>query len=142
VLGDLAKGILAVSMARYFAKDDSLICLAALAVTAGHIWPVQLLFRGGKGMATSMGALVVYDYHLTAVFLMLFAVGLACVRKTVLPALFAFTCLPLACMYLDHNGARVVGISLLAFIVVASHWKNLFQEVLHLGRKAEQPAKE
>lgn len=142
VLGDVGKGVLAISMARYFGKDELLICLAALAVTAGHIWPVQLHFRGGKGVATSLGALVVYDYHLTAVFLMLFAVGFACLRRTVLPALFAFTCLPFACMYLDHNPNKTFGISLLAFIVVASHWKNLYQEVLNLGRKPAPNAKD
>ena len=38
--------------------------LAMLAVTTGHIWPVQLRFRGGKGVATSLGALLIYDWRL------------------------------------------------------------------------------
>src|SRR5512135_2701540 len=64
VLGDFGKGALAVWAARHFTTDDRLVALAMLAVVAGHVWPVQLCFRGGKGMATALGALLVYDWQL------------------------------------------------------------------------------
>ena len=51
VLGDFGKGALAVWAARHFTMDDRLVLLAMLAVVAGHVWPMQLRFRGGKGMA-------------------------------------------------------------------------------------------
>ena len=104
------------------------IAVAALAVVAGHIWPVQLLFRGGKGMATSLGALLIFDYHFAGVFLLIFTAGFGLLRKTVLPGLFAFACLPLVCLYLDPNPARTFGISMLALFVVFAHRKNLFDE--------------
>jgi glycerol-3-phosphate acyltransferase PlsY len=64
VLGDLSKGVLAVWAAHRFTGDNLLAALALLCVVTGHIWPVQLRFHGGKGVATSLGALLVYDYHL------------------------------------------------------------------------------
>src|SRR5205823_2574598 len=70
LLGDLAKGAFVVWAARYLAKDDRLVLLAMLAVVAGHVWPVQLRFRGGKGMATTLGALLIYDHHLAIAFAM------------------------------------------------------------------------
>ena len=114
VLGDAGKGIFAVWAASHFTLDDRLVAGAMLAVTAGHIWPVQLRFRGGKGMATSLGALLAYDLHLTAAFVLLFIGSFAIVRKTVLPGLFAFACLPLVSVYLGHEPAKALAISVLA----------------------------
>ena len=57
-------------------------------------------------MATSLGALLVYDYELALVFALLFAVAFAALRKTVLPGLFALACLPLMSWYLAHRPRR------------------------------------
>src|ERR1035437_1663501 len=83
VLGDFGKGALAVWAARQFTTDDRLVTLALPAVVAGHLWPVQLRFRGGKGMAAALGALLIYDYRLTVPFALLFAGAFAVLRKTV-----------------------------------------------------------
>jgi len=129
VLVDFAKGALAVWAARCFTTDDRLVVLAVPAVVAGHVWPVQLQFRGGKGMAASLGALVVYDYQLTLAFVLLFGAGFAALRKPVMPGLFAMACLPLAAKYLGHSPTAVVGISVLAGLVVLAHRSNLAAEL-------------
>src|SRR5882672_2223099 len=85
LLGDFAKGALAVWAAQHFTPDSRLVALALMAVVAGHVWPVQLRFHGGKGIATSLGALLVYDYHLALAFIILFVCAYAVLRKTVLP---------------------------------------------------------
>jgi glycerol-3-phosphate acyltransferase PlsY len=131
LLGDSAKGALAVWAAWRFTNDHHQAALAMLAVVAGHLWPAQLWFRGGKGAATSLGALLVFDYHLAAAFLLLFAVALVVLRKWVLPALVAFGALPLASLYLDHEPASVVMTSLLAGLVLIAHRKNLLEELWH-----------
>jgi len=130
VLGDFGKGALAVWAARHFTTDDRLVMLAMLAVVAGHVWPVQLHFRGGKGMATSLGALLIYDYRLAVAVALLFAAAFAALRKTVLPGLFAVACLPLMTLYLA-SPAEAVGTSVLAGLVLAAHRKNLVAEISH-----------
>ncbi|MEY2430019.1 MAG: acyl phosphate:glycerol-3-phosphate acyltransferase [Verrucomicrobiota bacterium] len=132
VLCDIGKGGFVVWAARHFTTDDRVVVLAMLAVVVGHIWPVQLWFRGGKGMATSLGALLIYDYHLTAGFLVLFACAWGLLRKTVLPGLFAFACLPLVSMYLEQDHSRIAGVSALAGLVLITHRKNLMEEVWQL----------
>lgn len=67
---DILKGVLAVTFARLIVGDGFLVvgnfafgalvaqCLAAMAAIAGHVWPVFVKFRGGRGVATFLGGLV------------------------------------------------------------------------------------
>ena len=59
---DFAKGMLAVWLADYFRVNPTATVLTMLTVTTGHVWPAQLWFRGGKGVATSLGALLMFGY--------------------------------------------------------------------------------
>ena len=132
LLFDFGKGALAVAGVRQFTSDDRLVVLAMMAVVIGHIWPVQLRFRGGKGMATMLGGLLIYDLRLffasAVAFLCLFVVT----RKTVLPGLFALACAPLASLLLDHDTAKAIQLSVLAGLVLVAHRKNLSEEILQL----------
>jgi acyl phosphate:glycerol-3-phosphate acyltransferase len=76
---DALKGSAAVLIARAAAGDEWVITAAAIAVIAGHIFPVWLGFRGGKGVATGVG-----------VFLILAPVALLC-AGVIFVAIVAFT---------------------------------------------------
>ncbi|WP_249153574.1 glycerol-3-phosphate 1-O-acyltransferase PlsY [Janthinobacterium lividum] len=62
LLGDGAKGWLAVFLADHFATalgvGDTAVALVAIAVFLGHLWPVFFRFVGGKGVATALGVLL------------------------------------------------------------------------------------
>ena len=129
VLADFAKGALATWGARHFTTDSLLVALAMLGVVAGHIWPVQLRFRGGKGMATALGALLIYDWQSAVTFVILFGGGLAVFRKTVIPGLFALVCLPFTGLVLGRGPAEVISSAMLAGLVLLAHRKNLATEI-------------
>jgi acyl phosphate:glycerol-3-phosphate acyltransferase len=64
---DILKGIIAVLVASALFSNNWIgisrelyLCLAAIAVVSGHNWTIFLGFRGGKGMATSLGALIAF----------------------------------------------------------------------------------
>lgn len=52
---DATKGLIAVLAARWWAPEVAALC--AVAATLGHVYPVQLQWHGGKGVATAIGAL-------------------------------------------------------------------------------------
>jgi glycerol-3-phosphate acyltransferase PlsY len=107
MVGDVVKGMLAVAAVQYLTRDQRLVGLAMVSVVAGHIWPVQLRFHGGKGIATSLGGLVVYDFRLALAVALSFAVLCPLVRRTMLAGLLAFACLPFVSVYLGRGSRRV-----------------------------------
>jgi glycerol-3-phosphate acyltransferase PlsY len=62
LLGDSGKGWVAVVLAQHFAPvwglDNKVIAVVALLVFLGHIWPVFLRFKGGRGVATALGVVL------------------------------------------------------------------------------------
>jgi glycerol-3-phosphate acyltransferase PlsY len=132
---DFGKGVLAVWTARHFTTDDRLLAWVMLSVVAGHIWPVQLCFHGGKGMATSVGALLVYDARLALTFAVASLCLMAGFRRTILPALFTLASLPLAGLFLGDNVRKILAVAVLAGLVIIAHRRNLMEEYSHLAAR-------
>ncbi|MGO8838377.1 MAG: glycerol-3-phosphate acyltransferase [Limisphaerales bacterium] len=137
LLGDFAKGSLAVWGAQEWTNNPHLVALAMLAVVAGHIWPAQLRFRGGKGATTSLGALLVFDYRLALTFAALFLGGFILMRRSVLPGMFAFVCLPLAGLWFDHDGLTATLVAVMAAMILFAHRKNFGEETTVLSARHE-----
>jgi len=133
--GDLAKGGVAVWLAYALTGSDRVALLALLAVVAGHVWPAQLGFRGGKGVATSLAGLLVYDCEVTLVFLVLFGLVYAWTRRSVAASLVAFASLPAASFCLREDRAHIWGISVLAGLVLLAHHRNMTQGIHELAER-------
>ena len=87
LLADIAKGILAIMIAYLvgkFAKANPaiLVQIAAIGVVVGHTFPVFFGFRGGKGIATSLGILLLLNWEIGLVCL-IFAVSLMVITRMV-----------------------------------------------------------
>jgi len=137
VLCDFSKGLLAVWLAEYFRVNPTGVVLTMLAVAIGHVWPAQLWFHGGKGVATSLGAVLMFDYLIAGVFSGLFLLLWVTLRNFVLAGLLAFAITPLALFLLDFPLNSVFGLSALALLILVAHRKNIPDEIdkLVTGRK-------
>lgn len=125
LLGDTAKGALATWAA--FALDLASwgVLLAMVAVVAGHIWPVQLGFRGGKGLAPVLGAMLVFDYQLVAILGLVAIIALVLARQLTLAVLVAVALAPGVALLTGEPPASALGIAALALIILFAHRANI-----------------
>lgn len=128
LLGDSAKGAMAVWATDRLIEGDWFKVLALLSVVSGHIWPIQLGFRGGKGIATAFGALLVFDLSVVVVMAGLCLGACVLIRRTVISGLLAFACAPLASLCLAQPTSKFVGLCALSALVLLAHRKNLVEE--------------
>ncbi len=92
---DMAKGAAAVLLAKWIAPELAWIHVAAaLAAVAGHTWPVFLQFKGGKGVAATIGSVAALSFFPT-LFAGLAAIAIiALTRYVSLGSLLLTACLP------------------------------------------------
>jgi glycerol-3-phosphate acyltransferase PlsY len=113
LLGDLGKGALAVLGARAIlgpsAGDWALA--AGAAVVVGHIFPVFLKFKGGKGVATALGVFLAIDPAIGAGLVLIWTVSAAVWRISSLAALIAFGALPVI-VWVTHPRAPMMALAL------------------------------
>ena len=126
LLGDVAKGYLAVVLAaRLTGGDPAAVAAAAVAAVAGNCWSVFLGFRGGKGVATGLGALLRLAPWPTLAALPVFLVIVASFRYVSLASLLATVCVPLGAAVLGYPRASVVAAAAVAAIIIGRHHANI-----------------
>ncbi len=96
LIGDMGKGALAVLIARHLlgAAGSDWELAAGGAAILGHIFPVFLRFKGGKGVATALGVLMAVDWTVGGSVLIVWLMSAALWRISSLAALLAFGSLP------------------------------------------------
>ena len=82
LLGDLAKGVVPVLLARLVSDEPYVHAVAGLAAAVGHDWPLFAGFQGGRGVATSFGAALAMN-PIAAGALVPFGIGLVAVTRIV-----------------------------------------------------------
>lgn len=118
---DIGKGALAVWLAdRLLNGDVTAMSLAALAVMAGHAYPIFLKFKGGKDVASFVGAFLYLTPLPLATVLLVFVVTVAVTRYISLGSVLAAGFFPIAVFLIEHPAAIVVLAAAIAgaFIVV------------------------
>lgn len=121
LLADVLKGAAAVLPPVLFDAPEWAIFLSAVAVLAGHNWPVFLSFRGGKGAATVLGISFAMLPIMTAVATVPAAVVIVMSRNVVLGGAVGFVLLNALTIGTRQPGNLIALCLLLSAIIVATH---------------------
>jgi acyl phosphate:glycerol-3-phosphate acyltransferase len=133
--GDTVKGAVAVGAGVYFGLAPWLLVAVTLAVVAGHIFPVQLGFRGGKGLATALGALLVFDWRLPLLLLALVGLAWLLSRQMTLSLVGGVLIGPVLAVWLGHAPAVAAWLALLAALLLYAHRPNIEAAVRRLRER-------
>ena len=126
LLLDIVKGILAVEIAKLLMPGNPVVMyLAGFAVVCGHNWPVFFGFRGGKGIATTIGVFVVL-LTLPALIAGVIAIVLVATTRYVSLGALTFTILtPIFIAVIPHHTSSLIFASAVAVMSIYRHRENI-----------------
>ena len=125
LIGDAAKGAVAVIIAQQIGLSVTQIGLVALAVFIGHLYPIFLKFKGGKGVATAAGVLLAFDpfLGLAVAGTWLFVAYVS--RYSSLAAVLAAAAAPIYQILMHGGDGRTLVVGIIAMALIGKHWENI-----------------
>jgi glycerol-3-phosphate acyltransferase PlsY len=125
LLLDAAKGCVAVLIAKAFGGDDWVIDVAAIAALVGHIFPVWLGFRGGKGVATGVGIFLVLAPIALLCAGVVFVAIVVLTRYVSLGSITAAILIPVLVWLLSDSQSLLIAAVVGAALIVFAHRGNI-----------------
>lgn len=129
LLGDFLKAVVAMGIAIIVAKitkaDDEVLLkqFAGIFVVLGHILPIFYGFKGGKGVATSLGVILCINHQIGLICLVFALIIMAVTRIVSLGSVLAAVLFPVLIAFLDSK--YILSAIALALIVIIKHRKNI-----------------
>jgi glycerol-3-phosphate acyltransferase PlsY len=123
LIGDMLKGTIAVILAGYFGGPDAAM-LAALGAFLGHLFPVWLKFRGGKGVAVYIGVLLGLLWPAALLFCLIWLAVAVITRYSSLSALIASLVTPILLWWFGHLALAAL-FTVLTLLVFYAHRENI-----------------
>jgi glycerol-3-phosphate acyltransferase PlsY len=125
LLGDAMKGWAAVLAVRLLGLGVEMVALVGFAAFLGHLFPVWLRFRGGKGVATAAGVLIAFDWRVGLATIAVWLAVVAATRYSSVGALAAALAAPVAAWYLLGMGPLFGAVVAMSILLVARHHTNI-----------------
>lgn len=125
LLGDLLKGLIPVFVAIKLEYPSYVVCAAGLAAIIGHMYPVFLGFKGGKGVATTLGVLFGISWPLAIGWIFVWLIVAKISAFSSLAALVATILLPITSWLLNYPQEIVLLTIAISLLVVWRHRGNI-----------------
>ncbi len=125
LLLDIAKGAAPVLLALGAGAGPAVASATALAAVLGHVFPIYLRFRGGKGVATALGALAALALWPTVVAVGVILLLISWTRYVSLGSIVGVTLAPVLIVLWDADAWRTAAAAAIGLVVIARHSENL-----------------
>ena len=128
LLLDALKGFLAVFIAQRIAPGNlDLAVAAAVAAILGHVFPIWLRFRGGKGVATALGVFLALTPISALIVLAIFALVFAITRYVSLASIIAAAAFPFIALHFITERSPIVvgGLIFIPLLIIVKHHQNI-----------------
>lgn len=125
LLGDAAKGLIPVLIARYLDAPADIIAAVGLGAFLGHLYPVFFGFKGGKGVATALGVLTGFSGWLGLAVLATWVLMAFLFRYSSLAALTAASLAPVYVWFLLHAPVLAGAALAMALLLISRHRGNI-----------------
>jgi len=125
LIGDMFKGVLPVLIAIYLGVDYNVLALVAFAAFIGHLYPVFLKFKGGKGVATALGVYLALDWKIGLSVIGIWLLMTAIFRTSSLSALVASFCAPFLIWQISSSQPLIMMSIVLTLMLFWRHRSNI-----------------
>jgi glycerol-3-phosphate acyltransferase PlsY len=125
LLLDVGKGFLPVFLASKYMGGALAPALVGLAAVSGHMWPVYLKFKGGKGVATGLGAFLAFYPPAVGVALLVWLLMVALFRYVSLGSMAAAAAVPLALAFFRQPTEIILLAAVMAGLIIYKHKDNI-----------------
>ena len=123
--GDMLKGVIAVLIARWLSTDPVVIGATMVTAFLGHLYPVFFGFKGGKGVATALGAFLGANFWLGLAVVVTWLLMAFITRYSSLSALVATAAAPFYTWYFINDVPHVIAVIVIAVILFWRHRSNI-----------------
>jgi len=134
--GDVLKGLFPIGLAHFFKIEQQGILLIGFSAIFGHVFPALLQFKGGKGVAVSLGVFLGIAPNVVFIALMIWIGGVVFGKYSSIGALAAFGALPFIAFFLKPEPEFVLFSFAVSTLVYFRHKDN----ILRLVRGEEKPS--
>lgn len=125
LVGDVLKGVLPVALSVLTQAPGWGQSLVGLAAFLGHVYPVFFQFKGGKGVATALGAFLVFSPVLTATLALIWGSTLWVTRYVSLASILTAVCALFLGFWLASE--NIIGVLLIALGIILRHFSNILR---------------
>lgn len=135
LLGDILKGTAAVAIGRYLSVGPAYEGIIGLSAILGHNFSLFLGFKGGKGVATSIGVLLIYSPQVAIFTLIIWLMVVLMTRYSSLGAIVAFGLLPVNVFLVDYSEMKLIISALITLLILLRHIGNIERLIRGTERK-------